>query len=201
MSKYYLAEAPFWSIQGEGLRTGSPTIFIRLAGCNADESFQCWKFCDTKWARVKKGSPQVSAENIIRMIKRLPKTEWVDITGGEPNTYDLSYLVKLLKDEGYLIQVETNGTLYQDIPIDHWTVSPKTSYVEEIYWGVAKEFKWVVSEEEDLERIQIPNYYWGKTYLQPNSNHPKAIEICLEALKEHPNWALSLQIHKILGVK
>ena len=198
---YYAAEPPFWSIQGEGLRTGEPTIFVRLAGCNVQPDFWCYKWCDTAWARTKSGSPQVSAENIVRMIKRLPQTSWVDITGGEPNTYDLSHLVGLLKAEGFLIQVETNGTLYQDISIDHWTVSPKTEHTQEIYWGIAKEFKWVISDKSDLERVQIPDHYWGKTYLQPNDNRPEAVQICLKALEEHSEWALSLQLHKIIGVK
>ena len=201
MGKYYLAEDPFYSIQGEGLRTGSPTIFIRLAGCNADESFQCWKFCDTKWARVKKGSPQVSAETILGMVQKLPSA-WVCITGGEPLTYDLVPLLKILNKAGYFIQVETNGTLepIDDGLVDHWTVSPKAD-INEMFWGIANEFKWVVSTIEDIGRIQIPPFYWGQTFLQPNDNNHAAVEVCLEVLKRHPDWRLSLQIHKILGVK
>jgi len=200
---YFLAEMPFWSIQGEGLRSGQPTIFIRLAGCNATPEFWCWKWCDTKWARMKDRiyGYKKPPDKILEQIKELPNTNWICITGGEPLTSDLAPLVALLKKNGYLIQIETNGTLYQNLLADHWTVSPKTPHVEEIYWGIAKEFKWIVDEKADLDRIKIPNFYWGKTFLQPNNNDPRATKICLEVLKEHPDWALSLQIHKIIGVR
>ena len=199
MSKlFYLAEDPFWSIQGEGLRAGQPTIFIRLAGCNATPEFWCWEWCDTKWARSKYNDP-VSENEILEQIMCLPQSDWICITGGEPLITDLAPLVTLLKKKGYLIQIETNGTLYQNLSIDHWTVSPKTSCIEEVYWGIAKEIKWIVSEKSDLNRIKMPDFYWGRTFLQPNNNDPEAIKICLDALKEHPDWSLSLQIHKIIG--
>ena len=198
---YFLAEMPFWSIQGEGLRSGQPTIFIRLAGCNATPEFWCWKWCDTKWARNPKGSIATSAQDIIEQVHSLPRTLWIDITGGEPLTSNLIPLITLLKEDGHLIQVETNGTMYRQLQVDHWTVSPKLPDVVRIYWRIAKEFKWIVSEKSDLDRIKIPNFYWGKTFLQPNNNDPRATKICLEVLKEHPDWALSLQIHKIIGVR
>lgn len=201
-SLYYVAEPPFWSIQGEGLRAGEPTIFVRLAGCNVTPEFWCYEWCDTKWARVRKGSPQVSAENIVRMVNRLPRTDWVDITGGEPLTQNITSLANLLS-QNYMVQVETNGTIDppKGLHVDHWTVSPKTSYTREIFWGIAKEFKWVISAKEDLERIRIHPSYRGVTILQPNNNDKEAIQICLKALEEHPTWRLGLQIHKIIGVK
>jgi len=59
----------------------------------------------------------------------------------------------------------------------------------------------VISSEEDLERIKIPDYFWGQVFLQPENNHLSAIEICIKALKDHPDWRLSIQLHKILGIK
>lgn len=205
MSSYFLAENPFWSIQGEGLRTGEPTVFIRLAGCNVTSDFWCYEWCDTKFARTTKGALELTVADIVRLIAREPKAKWVCITGGEPLLQDLRPLSYELACRDFRIQVETNGTIEPPVGllelVDHWTVSPKTPHVEEVYWGVAKEFKWVINEESDLERIQVPDSYWGQVFLQPMNNNPAAVNLCLDALKEHPRWRLSMQIHKILGVK
>jgi len=194
---YTLAELPFWSLQGEGLRTGEPTIFIRLAGCNADNSFWCWSWCDTKFARNPKGIGEFSIKEILDLISSLPRSEWICLTGGEPLCQELFPLLEALKELEYKIQIETNGTIYQsELPVDHWTLSPKTESVESFFWAVAKECKFVISKEEDLKRILIPNLFWGQVFLQPENNRSSAIQICIKALKLHPDWRLSLQLQK-----
>jgi len=199
---YTLAELPFWSLQGEGLRTGEPTIFIRLAGCNADNSFWCWSWCDTKFARNPEGIGEFRIQEILGLIASLPRSEWICLTGGEPLCQDLLPLLEALKKVDYKIQIETNGTIYQSkLPVDHWTLSPKNQKVNPFFWAVAKECKFVISTKEDLKKAEIPDYFWGQVFLQPENNNPKSIELCLEALKEQPEWRLSLQIHKILGIK
>lgn len=203
MSDYYfLAEEPFWSIQGEGLRTGEPTTFIRLAGCNADYTFQCWKWCDSKFARTTEGALELTEAQIIDLVSILPHTEWVCITGGEPMLQDIGPLTRELIGRGFQIQVETNGTagpqgIYH---IHHYTLSPKTPNTHPFYWGVAKEVKFVIATLEDLKHVAYPSHFWGQVFLQPMNNDPVAVNLCLEALKEHPRWRLSLQIHKIIGV-
>jgi len=203
--EYYLAEPPFWSIQGEGLRSGCPTIFIRLAGCNATPDFWCWEWCDTKYARHRQGSAKLSLDELIYLVEARAnesKTDWVCITGGEPLCQALRPLIDALKARRFKIQIETNGTLFQPhLRVDHWTVSPKTEQVVEFYWGVAKEFKWVVARPSDLKRVRIPSYFWGATILQPESNRPDAICWCLDYIKKHPRCRLGLQLHKIIGVR
>jgi len=204
MTTYYLAEEPFYSIQGEGLRTGSPTVFIRMAGCNATPDFQCWKWCDSKFSRRRGLTWELALTEaqIANRISLLPRVEWVCITGGEPMLQDLGPLVQELIVRDLQIQVETNGTVEPlgIYGVHHYTVSPKTPHVLPFYWGMAKEAKFVVAEEADLRRVQYPKCFWGQVFLQPESNKPEAVAICLAALKERPEWRLSLQIHKIIGV-
>lgn len=197
---YPLAEEPFWSLQGEGIRTGSPTIFIRLAGCNATPDFQCWDWCDTAWAR--EAGKLYSLQRIIDLLDNLPSANWICLTGGEPLIHNLGALIGCLKEQDYMIQVETNGTICQpDLSVDHWTVSPKGIPIDDYYLGVAKEFKWVIGNMADLERVNSPSFFRGVTCLQPENNNPEAIALCLEGLKKHPTWRLSLQTHKMIGVQ
>ena len=111
----------FPSIQGEGLRQGEPTIFVRLSGCNLNCSF-----CDTKYAW--KQGKEYSINQILDEISRI-KTEfparWICLTGGEPLLQDISSLIQRLKKENFKIQVETNATNYQNLPVDWYTISPK----------------------------------------------------------------------------
>ncbi|MGD0782466.1 MAG: 7-carboxy-7-deazaguanine synthase QueE [Candidatus Aminicenantales bacterium] len=116
----------FASIQGEGLRQGEPTIFIRLAGCN----LRC-PFCDTK--RAWKGGRGMPLERIVDRVARLNKTrpaEWIVLTGGEPLLQDVGPLVRLLKKKGFLIQIETNGIFYRRLPALVRAFNTRTSTAE-----------------------------------------------------------------------
>ncbi len=201
--KYHLAEPPFWSVQGEGLRTGEPTIFIRLAGCNVTEEFWCYEWCDTKFARTTEGAQGYSTLDILAAVLRLPPVSWVCITGGEPLIHNLHHLLSVLRGTGYKIQVETNGTLipkFHVAHVDHWTVSPKTPVVAGIFL-FADELKYVITEKADLERVTRAEPHGCTVYLQPNNNDQGAIALILEALETHPTWRLGLQVHKVIGVK
>jgi 7-carboxy-7-deazaguanine synthase len=94
----------FYSIQGEGIQIGIPTIFIRLAGCN----LRC-KWCDTKW--VFKAGKEMLIDKIMDEIKKY-STKYVCVTGGEPLLQkDVFELIKMLLDEDYSICIETNGSI------------------------------------------------------------------------------------------
>src|SRR5512136_2504666 len=111
----------FASVQGEGLRQGEPTIFVRLAGCNLHCSF-----CDTKYA-WKGGRLRTVADitdDVLRLRRDYP-ARWVCLTGGEPLAQDIRPLVSRLKRDGCLVQIETNGT-FEPLPsVDWYAVSPK----------------------------------------------------------------------------
>lgn len=195
----------FSSIQGEGLRQGEPTLFIRLSGCN----LKC-AFCDTKYAwRTAQEMTVDAILDKIRTLRASLPSRWVCLTGGEPLLQDLEGLTNALKKENMLVQLETNATTYQDLEVDWYTLSPKPPdyFYRPEYLKKAHELKIVVTEELELvvikklrkdfqERIPI--------LLQPQSNSrwsgEKAMKVLGQSLEEGlENVRVSVQIHKIFG--
>jgi organic radical activating enzyme len=197
----------FASLQGEGLRQGEPTIFVRLAGCN----LRC-PFCDTK--RAWKGGRGMPLERIAGRVARLKKTrpaEWIVLTGGEPLLQDVGPLVRRLKAAGFRIQIETNGLFSRLLPaVDWYTVSPKPpDYIfHPEYRAKAREVKLVASRELNLAVVlRVRDAFPAGTplFIQPESNtarsRAKALKLVLQAAEEgRRNVRLSLQLHKILGL-
>ncbi|MBN1272680.1 MAG: 7-carboxy-7-deazaguanine synthase QueE [Candidatus Aminicenantes bacterium] len=197
----------FASIQGEGLRLGEATLFIRLSGCNLDCSF-----CDTRFA-LKGGVTQTTTEILektLYLCRSFP-AEWVCITGGEPLCQDISNLVKTLKDRGLKIQVETNGTLYRTLAVDWYTVSPKPPeyFFKPEYVEQAREIKFVVSSELEfsvLKKARADFPLKTPIFLQPQSNlkwsRDKAWTLYKQGMKEGlKNLRLGCQLHKIYGIR
>ena len=138
----------FWSAQGEGMHSGVPAIFVRLAGC----SLRC-PYCDTRdaWARGRRMSAAAVAAAVDELQAAYPRSRLV-LTGGEPLEQDLGDLLAACGGR-HVVAVETNGLHYQDLPIDWWTVSPKdvSSYrVHPRLWDRAGEFKLLVTPALDL---------------------------------------------------
>ncbi|MBM3285447.1 MAG: 7-carboxy-7-deazaguanine synthase QueE [Candidatus Aminicenantes bacterium] len=197
----------FFSIQGEGLRQGEPTIIIRFAGCNLNCSF-----CDTRYAW--EGGRTYSSVQVIHKVRRLRErfpARWVCLTGGEPLLQDLGELVRLLKREKFKIQVETNATRYSPFPFDWITISPKPkryAYAPE-YKKLAREVKLVVTKDLELATIRrMRQAFPARTpiLLQPQSNRRWSQKRALRLLHESlaaglDNIKLSLQMHKILGLR
>ena len=189
----------FYSLQGEGLRTGLATVFVRFAGCN----LAC-DFCDTDF-RVRE---TYTTDELVIEIRRLTlDCRWVCFTGGEPTIQELGPLCERLHELGYSIQIETNGTRPQpEWRVDHITVSPKQPQGGKLHsWYEinAAEFKYVVDGEEDLERAHDGVRSHGKpTFLQPNAHNPDAVALCINAVKTHPTLLrLGLQTHKYLNIR
>jgi len=197
----------FSSIAGEGLRSGEPTIFLRLAGCN----LRC-AFCDTKfsWQEGREYSEEKILKTIGQIHGRFP-ADWVCLTGGEPLLQDVEPIVKKLRKGGFKIHLETNGTVYRPFRVDWLTLSPKPSS-----YGFAQEFvvkanevKLVVSKELTLDVIQnlrkkLPTQ--TPILLQPESNRKWSMEMGIKLLKQTLNLGLknikiSVQMHKIYGLK
>lgn len=113
----------FYSLQGEGRLAGTPSIFIRLAGC----PLRC-SWCDTKYAWDAAAGAHYTVENIIEAIKQYP-TRFVVITGGEPMVNaELAQLTKALNAAQYHITIETSGIKYvPDVACDLMSISPKLS--------------------------------------------------------------------------
>jgi organic radical activating enzyme len=197
----------FPSLQGEGLRQGEPTIFVRLAGCN----LRC-EFCDTKeaWAGGRDlGVDEVIAE--IRKIRRRFPAGWVCLTGGEPYLQDLRRLVRRCQKEKLKVQVESNGRRFYPLRTDWLTLSPKPpaySFAPEFRSGV-REVKLIVTRGLNLKMVKKMRAAFPlrvPILLQPESNRrwsqKKALQVLNQALAEGlENIRLSVQLHKILGLR
>ncbi len=195
----------FPSIQGEGLRQGEPTLFIRLTGCN----LKC-DFCDTKYAwESGKGMTVSRIIEEVRKIHRILPTKWVCLTGGEPLLQNVEELVRRLTCEGFKIQMETNATIYRPLEVSWYTISPKPPkylYRPE-YRTRAKEVKIVVTrglELPVLEKIRLEFPEKTPLLLQPQSNRKWSLNQAKKLLKKSleknlNNIKLSVQIHRIFG--
>ena len=185
----------FYSLQGEGYFTGTPAVFLRMSGCN----LKC-SFCDTDHEDYTEMSPVQIAEAL-----RAYPARHVVITGGEPSLQLDQMLVDLLHDEGWFIQIETNGTNQLPEEIDWVTCSPKPGPTGEISVRLrhTDELK-VVYEGQDVEAIasSLPAVHY---FLQPCSSqrYPGGSNTAdtVAYILTHPHWRLSLQTHKLIDIR
>lgn len=197
----------FWSVQGEGLRSGVPSIFVRLTGC----TLQC-PYCDSRpaWTGGKKMDLTRIFSEIDACARAYPDSQVV-ITGGEPLEQDLSGLVAGLREKKYFIGVETNGIYFQHLDLNWWTVSPKDIgdyYISAGLHEKISEIKLIVNDKLDvtvIEKIRSlrddfpiflqPDFYDRNRY---RNSHALFVR-CQE--KGIPNIRLGLQMHRIFKIK
>ncbi|MFN7065667.1 MAG: 7-carboxy-7-deazaguanine synthase QueE [Aquificaceae bacterium] len=197
------------TIQGEGLLVGTPSLFIRIQGCN----LRC-PWCDQPSALSFK-EPSTRLEELLKLVESYSHRHVV-ITGGEPFTENaLPELVKGLLRVGKRVQIETNGTLWQEdleevIEHIHITCSPKAVanwYVHPKVEEYAKELKFVVDEELEPANLLAFEDFLQRKYviLQPESNKPeflkKALELQTKLLELGYEVRVLPQVHKLLGLK
>ena len=187
----------FHSLQGEGYHSGTAAVFVRLSGCN----LRC-PFCDTDH---ESGVP-MSEEAIVGEVKRYPST-LVVVTGGEPALQLTPSLVDALHAAGRTVAVETNGTLPLPHNVDWVTLSPKD------LWLGAQAAP-VLTHADELKvlfdgRHEPPEYASvaaAHRFLQPcDTGDPRRnadiVAHAVDYILRHPQWRLSLQIHKVINVK
>jgi organic radical activating enzyme len=197
----------FASVQGEGLRLGRPTLFVRLAGCN----LRC-SFCDTKSAR--QGGRTMTIDDVLIALTKRRRTwpaDWVCLTGGEPFAQEIEPLVERLHRDGFEVQSETNGTIYRDCGIDWLTVSPKPPRYEVAaeFLGSAREVKLVVSKPMTfavLGRVRSNFPAEIPLFLQPESNKPESRARAARLLRRSlakglPDVRLGIQLHRVFGLR
>jgi 7-carboxy-7-deazaguanine synthase len=187
-----LAEV-FYSIQGEGMWTGTPAVFVRLAGCN----LAC-DFCDTDYSTKFLAAVD---EVVDRVRESGADCPMVILTGGEPLAQaETPALIEALREDGRRVHIESNGTIYADLAADVWLcVSPKER-VDVRMAARANEAKLIVDERVPEEHLplfaDLPTIL-----LQPEGNKPANVAIALQYAKAHPQrFRLSLQTHKFIGV-
>lgn len=183
----------FYSIQGEGMWSGTPAVFVRLAGCN----LAC-DFCDTDYSL----KFLASVDDVVRLVGEAGGAcPMVILTGGEPLAQrETPALIEALRQDGRRVHVESNGTIHTPLPEDVWLcVSPKER-VDPRMAARANEAKLIVDGRVPEEHVP---FFTEKSQilLQPEGNKRENIEIALAYAKAHPDrFRLSLQTHKLIGV-
>ncbi|MBV9439327.1 MAG: 7-carboxy-7-deazaguanine synthase QueE [Candidatus Eremiobacteraeota bacterium] len=184
----------FYSLQGEGTWTGTPAVFVRLAGCN----LSC-TFCDTDYAlKFFAGVDDV----VARVRDEGGGCRMTIVTGGEPLAQrETLALIDALRADGRRVHVESNGTIPTELPADVWlTVSPKERLAPEMARR-ANEAKLIVDGRVPDEWVRC---FPPRTpiFLQPEGNRPANVALAVEAaLREPERYRLSLQTHKLIGVR
>lgn len=199
----------FYSLQGEGRNTGRAAVFIRFAGCN----LRC-SFCDTEFDSYR----EMSAEEIVDAISVWP-SRFVVLTGGEPTLQVDDAFVDLLHQHGYEVAMESNGTRPAPRNLDWLTVSPKDWWKASGGWWTEhrsriNEVKIVFDEDTPARlfsthnpQLIIQNSKPITLYsLQPcdtgdAERNVRILHLCIEYIKQHPQWRLSLQTHKLVGIR
>src|SRR5678815_324037 len=208
----YTVKEIFYTLQGEGANTGRAAVFCRFSGCNlwtgreADRATAICDFCDTDFVGVGPdgGKFATAAELASAVASRWPlesrERRFVVCTGGEPLLQLDAEAVAALHDEGFEVAIETNGTLAAPIGIDWICVSPKARATLVLRRG--NELK-LVFPQPDMEPERFESLDFEHFFLQPMDgprtaeNTKSATQYCLT----HPRWRLSLQTHKLLGIR
>jgi organic radical activating enzyme len=186
----------FYSLQGEGGRQGAASIFIRLSGCN----LKC-DFCDTDFS----GGDDRSFEQILSSVRRFP-CQWIVWTGGEPTLQLTDECLLFFKQAGFRQAIESNGCNRLSELLDYTVVSPKgrTDYALKINPQV-DEVRLPVQINDSIPPIEsLPDakYYFLSPIFSGNEVDTKAnIDYCVKQVKQRPEWRLSLQIHKWVGIE
>lgn len=189
----------FYSLQGEGYNTGTPCVFVRFSGCN----LRC-HFCDTDHEQ---GTP-MSLPQIISEVNRWADAPLLVLTGGEPSLWIDELLVQGLKQmTGKRIAIETNGTRALPPGIDWVTLSPKGAYqggdTEPLVVTRCDELK-VVYTGQNLslyDHIDATHRFLQPCHDTDDTIRESNLHACVKAVLEHPQWRLSLQTHRVLGIR
>ena len=207
----YRIKEIFFTQQGEGKNTGKDFIFVRFSGCNLwsgkekNRASAICSFCDTDFYGTDGiNGGKYQAKELIEKIKSL----WISadsqirvvLTGGEPLLQVDKGLINALKTENIYIAVETNGTLEAPDGIDWICMSPKAN--TEIKLRKGSEVK-VVYPQKNLNPDNFNVLDFKNFYIQPmdSENYEDNVSQSVKYCMQNPNWKLSLQTHKILGIR
>lgn len=207
----YQVKEIYYTLQGEGARTGRPSVFLRLAGCNlwsgreADRATAMCSFCDTQFMGTDGpgGGKFANAEVLAGVVERIWEgrsgAPYVVCTGGEPLLQLDRPLIAALHERGFEIAIESNGTVAAPEGIDWICVSPKAG--ARLVQTTGDELKLVFPQlgarPEDYAELAF-----GIFSLQPMDGPARAANTAAAATYclHHPQWRLSLQTHKLIGI-
>jgi 7-carboxy-7-deazaguanine synthase len=208
----YTVKELFYTLQGEGANAGRAAVFCRFSGCNlwtgreADRAKAICDFCDTDFVGVgPDGGKFATADQLADAVAARWPTDVVDrrfvvCTGGEPLLQLDPLAIDALHARGFEVAVETNGTQTAPPGLDWICVSPKANAPLVLRNG--DELK-LVFPQRDLDPERFASLHFDHFFLQPMDgavvaeNTKAAVQYCLA----HPRWRLSVQTHKVLGIR
>jgi 7-carboxy-7-deazaguanine synthase (Cx14CxxC type) len=209
----YTVKEIFYTLQGEGLHAGRPAVFCRLTGCNLWNGMESGRagascqFCDTDFVGTDGNlGGKYTAEALAQtMLSLWPKdsatTPFCVLTGGEPAMQFDQPLADALHALNIIIAMETNGTIALQAQPDWLCVSPKADTSLLITSGDELKLVWP-QPMHPVDPADFVHLHFRHFYLQPidglASNYTQD---CIDYCKAHPQWKLSLQTHKILGIE
>ncbi|MFG0598569.1 7-carboxy-7-deazaguanine synthase [Delftia sp. WSY_4] len=210
----YSVKEIFYTLQGEGGQAGTPAIFCRFAGCNLwtgreqDRASAICQFCDTDFVGTDGtlGGKFATADALAeRILSQWPTGDsqhrMVVLTGGEPLLQVDEPLIAALHARGFRISVESNGTVAAPEGIDWLCISPKAG--AEWVQRSGQELKLVWPQPGfDLQAIEAGTRF-DRYFLQPMDNVLQAdnTAACIAQCLQRPAWRLSLQTHKLTGIR
>ncbi|MDB5849991.1 MAG: 7-carboxy-7-deazaguanine synthase [Rhodoferax sp.] len=212
----YQVKEIFYTLQGEGANAGRPAVFCRFAGCNLwsgreeDRSKAVCQFCDTDFVGIDgtSGGKYATATQLAEKIASFwPATHsahrFAVLTGGEPLLQLDAALVDALHAQGFKIAVESNGTIAAPAGIDWLCISPKAGATWVQKQG--NELK-VVWPQPSLDLAALAQLPFGHHYLQPMdgpmpNSQAANTRLCIAACLAQPAWSLSVQTHKVTGIR
>jgi 7-carboxy-7-deazaguanine synthase (Cx14CxxC type) len=209
----YSVKEIFFTLQGEGFHTGRAAVFCRFAGCNLwtgreqDRASAVCSFCDTDFVGMgPDGGRFASADDLADTVNSRwcagdsEQQKFVVCTGGEPLLQLDAALVQAFHARGFQVAIETNGTRFPPVGVDWICVSPKAR--AELVLVNGNELK-LVYPQEGAEPERYADLAFEHFFLQPMDgpavadNTRAAVQYC----QQHPLWRLSLQTHKLLGIR
>ena len=216
----YTVKELFPTLQGEGTHTGRAAVFCRFAGCNLwsgreeDRATAICKFCDTDFVGSdgNGGGKFETAQDLANAIESSwkstsagPQQRYVVFTGGEPLLQLDEQLIAELHQKGFEVAIETNGTIKVPTGVDWVCVSPKAG--SDLIVLQANELKLVIPQEghDSLEKLlaRFEKMDYRNRFLQPmdGPNLKMNTELAVNLCQKRPLWRLSLQSHKLIGIR
>lgn len=188
----------FYTIQGEGYHTGTAAYFIRIGGCDVG----C-HWCDVKESWDANIHPPTAIEDIVTNAKKHANT--VVVTGGEPLTWNMQPLTKLLKENGLNVHIETSGCYEITGQWDWFCLSPKKNKLPvQTAYECADELKVIIYNKHDFIFAEEQAKRTNKNailFLQPEwSKRHDMTPFIVDYVMQNPKWKISLQTHKFLNI-
>lgn len=210
MSVYSVKEI-FLTLQGEGYHAGRRAVFVRFAGCNLwtgreqDRTKAICQFCDTDFVSTDgpsggKYSAEQLADTALAIWNMPDAKPFMVVTGGEPLLQLDAPLIAAFKQRGFEIAVESNGTIAAPAGLDWLCISPKAG--SQVIQQSGNELK-LVWPQNGIEPSSLLGWDFEHYLLQPldDANQKTAIQTVIAYVEQHPQWRMTLQTHKIVGLK